>query len=106
MPIMMPLKRGKILAPSLSHKARRKNNNALLAELDKAWVPAFASESCLVSITLITGDSHAYPDCEALPYDEYPGARTAVGFSMHGAGRDCCNKKQKRNVLLRSICPR
>jgi|GEM_PF-5562894 len=38
--------------------------------------------------------------------DEYPGERTAVGFFMHGAGRDCCNNKQKRNLLLRAICPR
>jgi hypothetical protein len=55
MPIMMPLKRDKILAPSLSHKASGKNNNALVADLGMAWVPAFTNESCLTSSTLIQG---------------------------------------------------
>jgi len=63
---MMPLKQGKILAPSLSNKASGKNNNALLAGLGLAWAPAFANESYLSSITLIQGRP-ACPDGDALP---------------------------------------
>jgi hypothetical protein len=31
--------------------------------------------------------------------------RTEVGFPMHEAGRDCCNKKLKWNLLLQPIVP-
>jgi len=50
-------KTGQDSSPLPLAQGTQKNNNALLAELGKAWVPAFASDSCLTSITLIQGQA-------------------------------------------------
>jgi len=100
---MMPLKQGKILAPSFWCKVKEKQK--MFFFLGSAWPgPLFSQMNRAGSESCWYGDGHPHPILKAVSR-RHPGLGTAIGFSIHEAGGGLLrSKKQGWNLLHKTHC--